>query len=247
MNMNKNYLFGIGMVLAVLMVFAAPAAAENTAYFVPQHSNATIGNTTYVTLNVTIDTGVQLKGAQIQLQFDPAHADIINCRKACPAVPTGANQYCWSALDKNYGFTDNGYMWGGVSGPQVSVWDGYEWYWDDAPGGYIAGPATVPICKYLVEAVGTHGESPFDFGFEVYPTGCPLCLPCEFVGEGGTVLDVTFVNGTFTHEPGPSEPFSKFLPEKWNLISLPLTPTNNSTIAVLSGVSQNSPAYRRVL
>ncbi len=91
-NTNARYLLGIGMVLAVLMVFAATAAAGNTAYFDPQHSNATIGNTTYTTLYVDIDTGVRLAGAQIQLQFDPAHANIINCIKACPPAPTEAGQ-----------------------------------------------------------------------------------------------------------------------------------------------------------
>jgi hypothetical protein len=236
MNMNKNYLFGIGIVLAMLLVFTAPVAAGNTAYFVPPHGNATTGNSTYMTLYVDIDTGVRLAGAQIQLQFNPAHANITECKKACSPVPSGSNQYCWEALDKNYGFTDNGYMWGGVSGPQQSKWDiEWEmWVWDTIY--YFEGPATVPICKYKVEAVGTPGESPFDFGFEVYPTGCNLCLPCEFVDEMGIVLDVTFVNGTFTHEGFP-ETFTKSLAPGWNLISLPLTPSDNSTSVVLSGVS----------
>jgi hypothetical protein len=233
MNMNKNYLFGIGMVLAMLLAFTAPAAAGNTSYFVPQHSNATIGNSTYVTLYLDIDTDVRFAGGHVQLNFDPAHADIIYCKSASPAVPTGANQYSFSALDKNYDYTDDGYMWGGVSGILVSVEQYGEWVWEDAPGGYITGPATVPICKYLVEAVGTPGESPFDFGFEVYPSGCSICLPCKFSDNLGVPFDVTWVNGTFTHLGGPPETFTKSLPIGWNLISLPLTPLDSSTGAVL--------------
>ena len=206
--MNERYLFGIGMVLAMLMVFTAPAAAENRAYFDPVHSNATIGNTTWVTLYVDIDTNVRLAGGQVELKFDPAHADIIECKKACSPVPTGPNQYCWGALDKNYDFTGNGYLWGLVFVPQQSKWDSEwgMWVWTEAPGGYITGPATVPICKYKLEAVGTPGESPFDFGFERFPSGCSLCQPCMFCDEVGVSLSITWENGTFTHLAGASMP-----------------------------------------
>lgn len=241
-NMNVRYLFGIGMVLAVLMVFATPAAAENSSYFDPQHSNASIGNTTWVTLYMDIDTGTHFAGGQVQLNFDPAHADIIDCRKACPGTPTGAGQYCWEALDKNLDSTSNGYMWTIISGPQVSVWDDYyeTWSWETIY--YLEGPATVPICRYKVEAVGTSGESPFNFGFEHFPTGCPLCQKTKLMDELAIELDITWVNGTFTHLAGPQEPetFTKSLVSGWNLISLPLTPTDSSTSAVLSTVSQDA-------
>ena len=232
--MIKNYLFGIGVVLAMLLAFTAPAAAENTAYFVPQHSNATIGNSTYMILYVDIDPGVRLAGAQIQLQFDPEHADITLFFKNC----VQSDNRCWATLNYNFDYTDDGYFWGGCSQPQYYNSEIGEW--TTMPEGYFTGPATVKIGKFKVEAVGTPGESPFDFGFEVYPPGCSLCLPCEFVDEEGTVLDVTFVNGTFTHLAGPAELFTKDLPEGWNLISLPLTPVDNSVDVVLSSVSQDA-------
>ena len=232
--MNERYLFGIGMVLAVLLAFTAPAAAGNTAYFVPQHGNATIGNYTYMTLYVDIDTDVRLAGGQVQLQFDPAHANITRFDKMCQV----ADNRCWGTLNKNLDYIDNGYFWGGCSVPQYYDTESMEWTM--IPEGYFTGPATVKIGRFKVGATGTPGESPFDFGFELNPTGCGLCQPCKFVDEMGVPLDITWENGTFTHLAGAPETFTKFLPEGWNLISLPLTPTDNSASVVLSGVSQSA-------
>ena len=50
--------------------------------------------------------------------------------------------------------------------------------------------------------------------------------------------EFTVENGTFTC--GSVQTFTRSLPEGWNLISLPLTPTDNSVSAVLSGVTQNA-------
>jgi hypothetical protein len=240
--MNNNYLFRIGMVLAVLMVFAAPAAAENRAYFVPQHSNATIGNYTYVTLYVDIEDDQHLAGGQIQVKYDPAHVKITACTKSCG--PPTEGKTCWEAHWTNLTYTDNGYMWNGMDGPQVAVWDADDeyWYWDIAPDDYFVGPMTVKICKYKVEAVGTPGESPFNFSFEHFPGGCPVCQKSKLVDDGGIELDITWENGTFTHLAGPveTETFTKSLVSGWNLISLPLTPLDNSVSLVLDGVSQNA-------
>jgi len=54
----------------------------------------------------------------------------------------------------------------------------------------------------------------------------------------GTPVTATWINGTFTC--GSVQTFTRSLPEGWNLISLPLTPTDNSVSAVLSGVTQNA-------
>ena len=238
--MNNNYLFRIGIVLAVLMVFAAPAAAENKAYFVPQHSNATIGNTTYVTLYVDIEEDQHLAGGQIQVIYDPAHVKITECAKGCGAPAEGNT--CWEALWTNLAYTDNGYMWNGMDGPQVAAWDSIDeyWYWNTIS--YLEGPMTVKICRYKVEAVGTPGESPFNFSFEHYPDGCSPCMKSKLVNETGIELDITWENGTFTHLAGPveTETFTKSLPDGWNLISLPLTPTDNSVSTILFGVSQDA-------
>ena len=59
----------------------------------------------------------------------------------------------------------------------------------------------------------------------------------------GVPFDVTWVNGTFTHLAGPAETFTKSLPLGWNLVSLPLTPLDSSTSAVLGN---DSIAYNAV-
>jgi hypothetical protein len=53
-----------------------------------------------------------------------------------------------------------------------------------------------------------------------------------------TTENYTVKNGTFTC--GSAQTFTKPLPEGWNLISLPLTPTDSGVDTVLSGVTQNA-------
>ena len=72
--MNKNYLFGIGMVLAMLMVFAAPAAADNVVYFDPDPSSATPGEEITVTMWLNNTDGVSTFGTDIY--FEPDVVDI---------------------------------------------------------------------------------------------------------------------------------------------------------------------------
>ena len=235
--MNKKKIaFEIGMivaVLAVLTVSAVPAVNAATAYFDPQHSNASEGGYEWVYLYVDIGEGETLLSGQMQIQFDPAHANITWCSKGCPSPAEG--EHCWESVTKNFAFTENGSMWGVVDGPQVAKWDPYDekWVWGDAPGGYLTGPMTVRICKYRVEPKGTPGASPFDFGFELFPERCILCQPCKFNGDGGVpIANMTWINGTFTYL-GVEETFSKPLEPGWNLVSLPLTATDMTVTNVI--------------
>jgi hypothetical protein len=88
----------------------------------------------------------------------------------------------------------------------------------------------------VIEAYGTPGVSPIDFGFAHFPEYCPACQKCKFNDENGRELDITWENGTFTHIGFP-ETFTKSLAPGWNLISLPLTPSDNSVSGVLGGVT----------
>jgi hypothetical protein len=74
MNMDKNYIFGIGIVLAALLIFTAPAAAENSVYFEPDPSSAAIGETITVTMWVNTINGTA--GFQDDLYFDPTVVNI---------------------------------------------------------------------------------------------------------------------------------------------------------------------------
>ena len=242
---SKRIVLGIGIVLLVLAVLTAHAAAHK-AYFVPQHGNATIGNTTEMNAYVDIDAGETLLSGQIQLEFDPTCAKVTDNYMLCQYVnPTGEGQYCWTNYGINYDSERNGSMWNTMYAPQVSKhWDPpgpdpLGWYWDGTPDGLIHGPATVPIGLYVVEAYGTHGVSPFNFGFAHFPEYCPACQKSKFANGTGIELSINWENGTFTHLAGPviPETFTKPLVSGWNLISLPLTPTDNSTSAVLGNAT----------
>jgi hypothetical protein len=244
---SKRIALGIGIVLLVLAVFTAHAAAHR-AYFVPQHSSATTGNTTTMDVYVEIDAGENLGGGQLQIQFDPTHAKVTENYALCQYVnPTGPDQYCWESFNTNFDSERNGSMWGGVSKPQVSDYydppgpDPMGWYWVGTDDGLFHGPITVPVGTYVIEASGTPGVSPFNFGFAHFPEYCPACQKSLFSNGDGQELSITWENGTFTHEGEiPSQTFTKSLPLGWNLISLPLTPSDNSVSTVLSGVSQDA-------
>ena len=200
--MNKKEIaFKIGMVLAVLAVLTVstvPAVnATATAYFVPQHSNASEGGYEWVYLYIDIPAGEHLAGGQIQLNFDPAHANITYSTKACPAAAEG--EHCWEGWSKNHNFVGDGYWWGGMDGPQEAVYNGFEGIWEWNTIQMFEGPMLVRFGKFRVEPQGTPGESPFDFGFEMFPEKCYLCQRSKLVKELGVEIDVIWINGTFTY------------------------------------------------
>ena len=243
--MNKKEIaFEIGMVLAVLAVLTVstvPAVnATATAYFVPQHSNASEGGYEWVYLYIDIPAGEHLAGGQIQLNFDPAHANITYSTKACPAAAEG--EHCWEGWSKNHNFVGDGYWWGGMDGPQEAVYNGFEGIWEWNTIQMFEGPMLVRFGKFRVEPQGTPGESPFDFGFEMFPEKCYLCQRSKLVKELGVEIDVIWINGTFTYL-AEEETFNKPLEPGWNLISLPLTSSNNSAAKVLETVAYNA-VYR---
>jgi hypothetical protein len=232
---SKRIALGIGIVLLVLAVLT-PHAGAHRAYFVPQHSDATTGNTTTMDVYVEIDAGETLLSGQIQLKYDPTHAKVVENYLLCNYVdPTGPDQYCWEDFDANYVSERNGSMWGSFSGPQVSKQydppgpDPYGWYWVGTDDGLLHGPVTVPVETYVIEAYGTPGISPIDFGFAHFPEYCPACQKCKFNDENGMELDITWENGTFTHEGlGPSYTISGYTFDNNG------DPENDATVKVIN-------------
>ena len=227
--MNEKYLFGIGIVLVVMLAFVAPAAAHSV-YFEPQHSSASTGNFTYVKVYLDLDAGETLLAGQLETMFDPEHADITKISKK----PDEPANYSWNNFWQNLTYSENGYAWNGVADP-FCEWDPVEGEWSLCSDGLIHGPAHVKICRYKIEAVGTPGTTPLVFGDEMFPDACPVCQRCKFCNVTGEALDITWVNGTFTHEGEPQPPtpktFEKTLASGWNLISLPLTNETDMTVA----------------
>ena len=233
---SKRIAIGIGIVLTIMTAFTSVAVAEvNVSYWEPQHSSAVTGEYDLVTLYFNATEGTDFRGAQIQLQFNPMIASILDgyVVKGCPDPAEGT--YCWEALDLNYDYTQNGYMWIVITGPQEAQWKPVPppGHWEYVTIDGFTGPMKVKMCDIYVMAngTGTPGVSPFDFGFEHFPPGCSACQKTKFSGLTGET-DWIPENGTFTHI-GETETFEKELVEGWNLISLPLTPSNNSTSAVL--------------
>ena len=196
--MNNKSLFEIGIVIAVLMVFTAPAAADNVMYFDPDPSCAADGEEITVALRANTSDGTA--AFQCDVYFDTSVVDITNV-----AVGDYDLMFAWS----DYGTYVRA---GGMSTEGM----------DYPPGNYV-------LAYYTLVANSTYGTSSLD-------------LQVTSLGDqyGSDVPNQVWNDGTFNCPCLTPENFTKELVTGWNLISLPLTPTDNSVSAVLSTVSQDA-------
>ena len=96
-------------------------------------------------------------------------------------------------------------------------------------------PGDYPICNITIHCNSTeYCKTDLNFVYETYITNETI-PPWDF--------DVPGENGTFTCGEPTEETYSKDLYEGWNLVSLPLTPSDNSASGVLSTVSYDA-VYR---
>jgi len=219
--MNKNNIFGIGMLLAVLLVFAAPAMARTddvTFYLntsdgsheisVAPGEEVTIYLDAYAPVNTTA-------GFEAAIMFDP---DVMECLDMTENTSL-TNWYMWDF----WGVWDSGYG-DGMMYINPTAWD---------PLGI--GPGLLRCGDIRVKGVnpGTTilylGVSPGDIKDGNNET---IIIDTEGDYKDWTLAE----NFTFTCL-GPAETFTKSLPLGWNLISLPLTPLDNSTSAVLGNAT----------
>ena len=196
--MNNKSLFEIGIVIAVLMVFTAPAAADNVMYFDPDPSCAADGEEITVALRANTSDGTA--AFQCDVYFDTSVVDITNV-----AVGDYDLMFAWS----DYGTYVRA---GGMSTEGM----------DYPPGNYV-------LAYYTLVANSTYGTSSLD-------------LQVTSLGDqyGSDVPNQVWNDGTFNCPCLTPENFTKELVTGWNLISLPLTPTDNSVSAVLSTVSHDA-------
>ncbi|HDN64949.1 MAG TPA: hypothetical protein ENF23_01415 [Methanosarcinales archaeon] len=117
-------------------------------------------------------------------------------------------------------------------------WDLWNW---KHMGNYVffagnefggTGPGELELGTMTLKCTGI-GKSSLEYT-NWYPQGPD---PTAVGDTLGLAVDFTAINGTFTC--GDVQTHTMPLPEGWNLISLPLTPTDNSVTEVLSGVTQN--------
>jgi hypothetical protein len=215
--MNK-ITFGIGMALAILAAFTAPVmAGPNTMYFTNYSGDTSPGETSYVELwlNLTdpvgdVDPNYGFKGADINITIDTDVGDII----AGNRIAGDPWDLYWNC---NLILHDGVYM---TIGAAVSP-----------PPPMGLDPGLYPVANFTIEA-NNPGVMDLRFSHDA-PRWC------ELSDSGGNPYpNQTWTDGTFTC--GDIQTFTKPLPAGWNLISLPLTATDNSTGEVLSGVTQNA-------
>ncbi|MCD4845717.1 MAG: cohesin domain-containing protein [Methanosarcinales archaeon] len=194
--MNKNCLFRVGILLAVMLVFAVPATADNVIYFDPDPCYVAPGESIVVTMYVNNSDPVQ--NWQDDIYFDPTVVNVTS--HTAGQFPLGGQMSHWGDRVRR----------GGVTGDGANL----------EPG---------------IQELGT-------LTFEgISPGTSTLEHQGNVMGNwyGQPLPDQVWINGTIICGGSP-ETFTKSLPEGWNLISLPLTPTDNSVSAVLSSVSHNA-------
>ena len=110
--MNKTKaIFGIGMALAVLAVFTAPATAYNVFHLTPQNSNCTdTGCTVDVWINLSTNHS-DVGGAEVKLCFDPNIVSIKHCVEV-PEITDWSGGSCYRREDHVSIFACAGYSRG---------------------------------------------------------------------------------------------------------------------------------------
>ena len=225
--------------LTVVAILAVPVYGASV-YYVPDPSHDVTGGTEWVILYADLDPDETMLTWQATILIDADHADITLMAPECNPY-TGDT--CFQTVTGNLDCTHSGnraWVWG----YQPRYWDDGDQMWKTPESGAFDGAnwSTVRLGKIRVLANNTPGVSPLNFMFDLFPPECFCCQPSMLNNLEGDLLTVTWINSTFGHE-GIPEPFEKELALGWNLISLPLTPVNNSTSSVLGN---NTIAYDAV-
>ncbi len=225
--MNKKYLFGIGIVLAVLLVFTASAiAGPNTVYFETQHSSADPDGTVDVVVwfnltdvyGVSPEEGYGFSILGMNFTWNPDVLDVISCER-----PAGDP---WDA-----GWT-------------IHKWHGNSWYvlaeynpWNSGPP-YGLEPGVYPVANFTLKGINP-GVTDLTFIHYGDPGAVRYCEMVDAIGD--PYPEQVWEDGTFTCEgeipPPEPDTFTKDLVTGWNLVSLPLTNETDMTVANIINAS----------
>ena len=204
----------LGMITAAMLiaVITVPAMAVQTFHFVPDEISIAPGEevTVWLYLNGTED----IRGFQAATVYDQ---DVVECISVVEG--TAPDWMLWN-----------------FRGTGLATSTGKEYFWFDGmelsgghPGDLQCGLITLKGVSSGVSTLYCTEEPEIPDGDNTTVVSDVPGQPLSWVSE---TLTVTCV--------GLPETFTKSLPLGWNLISLPLTPTDNSVGAVLNGVSQNA-------
>ena len=218
---SKRIAFGIA--LAVLVAFTAPAmAGPNTVYFTNVSGSAEEGGTTYMEmwLNLTDDHGPngpdwRCGALDIWFTYDPNIGDITSIDRILESDPWDPGYWGWHSTRRA---DDAWHIWvdhAPVPPPPYGIGSGV----------YSLGNLTI---------VGNHtGVMELEFQLS------GVQFPCKMYDAMGSDYPNQIWEDGIYAIPGD---FEKELVLGWNLISLPLTPEDNITSAVLSSMSGNYSA-----
>jgi len=229
--MKKNYLFGVGILLVVLLAFAAPAAArtDNVTFYlnasdgsheisVEPGEEVTIHLDAYAPVNTT-------GGFEVAVMFDP---DVLECLE----ITENASVTDWML------WTFRG-VWDNSVNPDLHQMN------FDAMDFSAQGPGLIRCGDMRVRGVDP-GVTTLYLG--VWPDDVLDGNNRSSIADaGGDPKDWTLVELTFTclgETPEPPETFTKDLASGWNLVSLPLIADDNNVSAVLNSISGNYGAVK---
>jgi len=210
--MKKKLIFKTGMVLLVLLaLLIVPAAAENYFYFVPQDSSANPDGEVTVELMLHTDEN-NIRQFQCHIDINPGVVNVTACEDG----------------------TNPG-------------WDMWNWILADDPefGKYLfvyamefnsCGPGEIQ-CGIITFKGVNPGASPLDIIKHCQP-GEPEYNPhpTYVVNNSNKMVPFYANNGTFTCTGDDPDTFEKDLVTGWNLVSMPLSPSDNHISAVLSSI-----------
>ena len=206
-----------GMMLAVLVLLSGNAAAEHHIFYLdPVDSSCDQGND--VTVCVMANTSNNdINSFQASIIFDPS---VVNVTLVERGEATQWYTWGWNTFDCSDYNCEEGKKIVKIGGAELM-------------GGY--GPGDIQLGKMTLHGEA-NGISSLHFANESEVGGHRTEIANT---SAGVIWPITTEDGTFTCIGSP-ETFTKPLAFGWNLISLPLTPTDNSVSTVLSGVSQDA-------
>jgi len=213
---SKRIALGTGLAVAVLAlaVMTAPAMARmDDATFYLNASDSSHSITVEPEEEVTIYLNVyapvnKTSCTTTAIVFDP---EVVECLGVTENAST--NWYFWEYMGVNPATGDRDYFWFKT--------------WDPAIG---MGPGHIDCGDITLKGLSP-GITRMYLG--VYPEDIPDAENSTLIGDmGGYAKDWT-LSEPFTVICGSPETFATSLAPDWNLISLPLTPLNDSTSAVL--------------
>ena len=221
--MNKmKIVFGIGMILAVLAVFTVPAVADyNVFHLVPEDSSCDgtgCTTTVWVMVNTSYD---DINALQATVIFDPSIVNVTLAEEG-----TSPDWYMWE------------YIFGVPSTDPTKKYVSLRA--SDVMGAF--GPGEIQCGKITLQGINPgvsalHFANQPEAGQDRTEISHPAGVIC---GQTGT--ECAMIDGTFTCS-APEETFNKPLAAGWNLISLPLTSSDNNASKVLENISYDA-VYR---